>query len=108
MLLLRLNRPCGPLVAPTWRLRLSLRLRLPGGLRIAGRRPTVPLPIHGRSVGAARATPTALVATPSTTAASAAPTSLGEQILGDLRLGEVIFLGRDRGQAGRPSGHPDL
>ena len=107
-MLLRLNRSRGTLVAPTWRLRLGLGLRLPRRLGIAGRGPTIPLPINGRGVSAARAATTALIATPSTAASAAAPTSLGQQVLGDFRLGEVVLFGCDRGQPGRSSGHPNL
>ena len=108
MLLRLLNRPRRTLVAPTWRLGLRLWLRLASGLGIASRRaPTIALSIHGRRVGAARAATTALVSTASAAAATAAP-SLGEQVLGDFRLGEVVFFGCDRGQPGGSSGHSDL
>jgi hypothetical protein len=102
-MLLRLGLALRALIAPTRRLRLASRLR------IARRGSSVSLALHRGSVGAANAAAaSALASAAGLRLPSAAASPLGEQVLGDLRLGIVIVVGRDRREPLGTSGHPDL
>jgi hypothetical protein len=94
-----------PLVAATHHLGLGLAGRLGIARR---RRPAVALTVHGRGVGAAVATGSTLAATTALAPTTAATASLGKEVFGDLRLGKVVLLRRDRRESRRPAGHADL
>jgi hypothetical protein len=86
---LRLALARRPLVAASWLLSLGLTSRF----GVPRRRPSVPLAVDGRGIRAPDApTPAPALALALALAATAAAL-LGQQILGDLRLGKVVLVG---------------
>jgi hypothetical protein len=104
-MLLWLGLALRAVIAPTRRLRLASRLW------ITRRGTSVSLALHRGSVGAANSAATSTLASATglpLPLPSAAASPLGQQVLGDLRLGVVLVVGCDRRDSLGTSGHPDL